>query len=132
MPVKFTRTQAQSFPRRIVHVPVDYVPGPDDTFPEFHAVATLREFSGADRATFAGTVLVPLPDGSRKIDELQAQAGLVARCWIDPDTGERQYADDEVAMLAGDLPASVLGKLLTAAQKLNGLLPDTVEQAEKN
>lgn len=128
----FTRALAQGFPRRITRVAIDYVPGPDDTFAEIHAVATLREFSGVDRATFAGTVLTTQPDGTRRVDELQAQAGLVARCWIDPDTGLRQYADDEVQMLAADLPASILGKLSTAAQKLNGLLPEAVEQAEKN
>lgn len=129
---KFTRADAASFPRRTVTVAIDYVPGPEDSFPEIHAVATLREFSGADRATLAASVVVEGPDGKRKIDELEAQAGLVARCWIDPDTGLRQYADDEVKMLANDLPASILGKLSAAAQKLNGIGVEATEETEKN
>lgn len=129
---KFTRVDAASFPRRTVTVPIDYVPGPEDSFPEIHAVATLREFSGADRATLATSVVVEGPDGKRRIDELEAQAGLVARCWIDPDTGVRQYADDEVKMLANDLPASILGKLSAAAQLLNGIGVEATKETEKN
>lgn len=128
----FTRAMATRFPRRTARVEIDYTPGPADQFDAIQATATLREMSGADRARFAQTVIYEKADGSRRVDELAAQAGLVARCWVDAETGKRNYADDEVEQLAQDLPASVVGKLAEAAQKLNGLGAAATETAEKN
>lgn len=128
----FSRALASKFPRRTARVGIDYVPGPDDGFEEIKATATLREMSGVERASFAGIVLREGADGKRKVDELQAQAGLVARCWIDPETGKRHYADDEVEQLAQDLPASIVGQLAEAAQRLNGLGAEATKAAEKN
>lgn len=128
----FTRALAARFPRRTAVVEITYVPGDSDSFEAITVTATLREMSGADRARFAQTVFYERADGTRRVDELAAQAGLVALCLIDPDTLARQYADDEVEQLAQDLPASVVGKLAEAAQKLNGLGAAATETAEKN
>lgn len=128
----FSRALASRFPRRTARVEIDYKPGPDDAFDEIQATATLREMSGVERASFAGIVLRDSADGKRKVDELQAQAGLVARCWIDPETGKRHYNDDEVEQLAQDLPASIVGLLAEAAQRLNGLGVEATKAAEKN
>lgn len=128
----FTRAIAARFPRRTATVEISYAPGDGDEFEAISATATLREMSGADRARFAQTVFYEKADGTRRVDELAAQAGLVARCWIDPETGKRNYGDDEVEQLAQDLPASVVGKLAEAAQRLNGLGAAATETAEKN
>jgi hypothetical protein len=99
----------------------------------------IRELTGADRDKFevgAFNDETDIVDGKpvfrRKLNQLHLRARLVALCLIDGDTGKRMFADDEVEQLSEGVPTVVLGKLFTAAQKLNGLDGTATEEAEKN
>ncbi len=102
----------------------------DVEFPELDTAFRLREMNGAERDHFE-VASVKEVDGKRQVQAMYLRARLVASCLVD-ETGARIYADDEVEMLANDVPAIVLGKLFEAAQKLNGLDGAAVEDAAKN
>lgn len=102
----------------------------DVEVPELDASFRLREMSGTERDRFEAAAFKE-EGGKRTIDPLYLRARLVALCLID-ESGERMYSDAEITTLSDDLPASILGTLFTAAQKLNGLDAQAVEDAGKN
>lgn len=115
------RSSLQALPRKTVDVEI----------PEAGVAYRLREMSGTDRDKFEVAVFKEGEGGKRSVDALYLRARLVALCLIGED-GARLYADDEVHQLSDAVPAAVLGRLFTAAQKLNGLDTDAVEDAGKN
>lgn len=115
-----TRSDLQAAQRKTVDVEL----------PDLDAVYTLREMSGTERDKFEAGTFSEV-DGKRIVNTLYLRARLVSLCLVD-DTGTRLYADDETHQLSDDVPASVLLKLFEAAQKLNGLAADAIEDATKN
>ena len=118
------RASLEAIPRKTEDVP----------FPEFDTFYRLREMSGTERDKFEISAFKVTTNGSgdkREIDPLYLRARLVGLCMIDED-GKRCYADNEIQKLADAVPSSVLGKLFTTAQKLNGLDAGAVEAAAKN
>lgn len=106
----------------------------DVEFPEFDTFYRLREMSGLERDTFEASVFKKTTNGAnpnapREVDPILLRARLVALCLID-EQGELCYTNPKD--LATKVSATVLIKLFTAAQKLNGLEPTAVEDAAKN
>ena len=91
----------------------------------------LREMMGSERDSFEIAAFKVDESGNRVVDPKNLRARLVALCLIGED-GARLYRDDEIEVLNGEVPAGIIGKLFTAAQKLNGLEATAVEDAEKN
>lgn len=103
----------------------------DVEFPEYECVYRLRELSGTERDRFEVAAFKETPDGKRVVDPLYLRARLVASCLVGED-GKRLYADEYIAELSDDIPASVLGRLFEAAQHLNGLDAAATDTALKN
>lgn len=103
----------------------------DVEFPEQGTAYRLREMSGTERDKFEVAAFKDGADGKRVVDPLYLRARLVALCMIGDD-GVRLYADDEIHQLSDAVPAAVIAKLFVAAQHLNGLDADAVEDAAKN
>ena len=115
------RASLESIKRKTVEVEV----------PEADAIFRLREMSGTDRDKFEVSAFKEDKDGKRSVDPLYLRARLVALCLVGEDN-VRLYADDEIHMLSDNASASVIGKLAAAAQTLNALGGDAVEDAAKN
>lgn len=115
------RASLQAIPRKTLQV----------EFPEFDTAYKLREMSGTDRDKFEIAAFKEDAEGKRHVEPLYLRARMVALCMVD-DAGVRLYADDEIDMLSNEIPASIIGKLFVAAQKLNGMDADAVEVAAKN
>ena len=115
------RTTLSEIPRKTIDVP----------FPELHTAYRLREMSGTERDVFEIEQYKENSDGKQKVEMRYLRARLVALCLVD-ETGARLYADDEVSQLSDGVPAAVLAKLFVAAQTLNGMDADAVDNAGKN
>ena len=100
-------------------------------FTEYDTEYRLREMSGTDRDKFEIAAFDLDGEGKRKVNALHLRARMVALCLVD-ENNVRLYADDEVQMLSDELPASVVGELFVAAQRLNGLDAEAGERAAKN
>lgn len=116
--------------RRTVRVPVDYEPGPDDTWTPIHDTARLREMSGTERDQFEISAFKD-EGGKRVVEPLYLRARLVALCLVD-EAGVRVFGDEDIEALSGAYPSAVIGMLFEAAQKLNGLAADAVADSAKN
>jgi hypothetical protein len=98
--------------------------------PELDAEFTLRELSGTERDKFESWTFAD-KDGKRTVETMYLRARLVALCLMNGD-GKRAFADDQIEELSDAVPSSVLNRLFTEAQKLNGLDGAAVEDAAKN
>jgi hypothetical protein len=115
------RSAFTSIPRKTVEVEI----------PELKGFVRLREMNGTERDTFEVSAFRDNGDGKTRIDPMYLRARLVARCLVD-EADKRIYGDDEIEQLSQDFPASILGRLFDAAQKLNGVDPAAVETAKKD
>jgi len=106
----------------------------DVEFPEFETYYRLREMSGTERDDYEIAALKKTSNGTGKttheVEMKFLRARLVALCLVD-ESGERIYGDKQIKECS-ELPQGVLLKLYTAANKLNGLEPEAVKEAEKN
>jgi hypothetical protein len=90
--------------------------------------ALVQEMSGTDRDAFvAGSFSVV--DGKRTPIEERFKARLVVQTLV--ENGKLVYTPEDVDEVSG-LPCSVLDALFSAAQKVNGLDADAIENAAKN
>ena len=64
-------------------------------------------------------------------DLTNARAKLIAYCWIDEDTDERMWSDEEFDQV-GQLPTGELDALSKVALELNGIGEEDLEDAVKN
>ncbi len=100
--------------------------------PELRRSFTLRGMTGEERDAFELSLTAQTANGRRRVpDPKNYRAKLLVFSIIDPDSGERMFADSDVAAL-GRVRADVLSRLSDVAQRLSGLRPDDVEAAEKN
>lgn len=99
--------------------------------PEWGGEVTIREFTGSERDAFEAALVKTKPDGTREADVQNMRARLCAACIVDPVTGDRIFADADLQQLANK-SAVALTRIFRAAQALNGMAPDAVEDAAKN
>ncbi|WP_439891603.1 hypothetical protein ACS7SF_02890 [Ralstonia sp. 25C] len=97
---------------------------------EWGGSVIVRAMTGAARDAYEASMVV-LKDGQRVADLTNMRAKLVAATLVD-DAGELLFKTaEEVQALAGK-SANALEKLFKVAQRLNGLAPDSTEEAAKN
>lgn len=99
--------------------------------PEWGGAVAVRELTGTERDAFEASLVRTLPDGKREADLSNMRAKLCAHCIVDGVTGDRLFGDDEIASL-GTKSAAALDRVFKAAQRINGMGAEAVEQAEKN
>lgn len=123
------RASLETIPRKTEDVP----------FPELDTQYRLREMSGTERDLFEMSIFksaassngAATPIAQKEVQTLHLRAKLVCLGLVD-ETGERLYKNDEFRDLSDNVPASVINKLFTVAQKLNGMEATAVEAAAKN
>lgn len=93
--------------------------------PEWGGSVRLRTLTGGERDKFESD-MIDQRGKSNKMNLVNLRARLVALCAVD-ETGKRMFGDSEITKL-GAKRASVLDKLFTAAQKLNGMTQEDVEE----
>lgn len=98
--------------------------------PEWGGAVTVRTMTGADRDAFEEQLVRVGPDGKREPDLRNMRAKLVALTVID-ENGDRMFNEDDIRALTAK-SAAALARVADAAQRLNGLGADSVEEAEKN
>lgn len=107
-------------------------PWMDVPTPEW-GVPTVRivSMSGADRDSWEAAALIrrAQAEGTARLRNLRAE--LVARCAVDPATGERIFSEEDIEAL-GQKSARVLDRLFAAATQLNAVTPDDMKALEKN
>lgn len=120
------RAKASQRPREVIDVPEWGMVGDD--------AVTLEAMTGTMRDDYEAGIVGNRAGNDRRINLTNLRARLVARCMIDPSTGElvfdyRKPADiDEL----GSFNAAGLDKLFSACQKLNGITDEDVKTLEKN
>lgn len=97
--------------------------------PEWGGDVLIRELTGSERDAYEASLMAEKRGGKPNVLNLRAR--LVGKCLIDPDTKQRLYTDQEIGIL-GNKSASALDRLFDACQKLSGMEPKKVEEAEKN
>jgi hypothetical protein len=98
--------------------------------PEWGGSVCIRTMTGTDRDAFEASMVEIDAAGHRSPDMRNLRAKLVAMTAID-DAGNRLFDLADIPLLARK-NAAALDRVFTAAQKLNGLADDAVEDATKN
>ena len=97
----------------------------DVEVPEWGGTVRLRTLTGGERDKFESD-MVDQRGKNNKLNLVNVRARLVALCAVD-EGGKRMFGDSEVSKL-GAKRASILDKLFVAAQKLNGMTEEDVEE----
>jgi len=93
--------------------------------PEWGGHVTIRVMSSTDRDAFESSILV---DG--KVQTRNIRAKLCALVLVDGE-GKRLFTDQDIASL-GKKSSAALDRVFSAAQKLNRLTADDVDELVKN
>lgn len=101
----------------------------DVAVPEWAGTVRIRSLTGRERDTFEAS-LVRGEGKDRKVDMTNMRARLVGLTVIS-EFGERLFTDDEIDLLGAKCGAA-LDRVFTAAQRLNGLSSEDVDQLTKN
>lgn len=97
---------------------------------EWGGSVIVRTMTGAARDAYESSMVI-LKDGKRVADLTNMRAKLVAATLVD-DAGNLLFnTAEEVEALAAK-SANALEKLFKVAQRLNGLAPDSADEAAKN
>jgi len=102
---------------------IDAVTKPIDV-PEWGGVIHVRVISAAERDSLEAA----MQDRVTRAKNIRAR--IVALCACNP-AGERLFTDEDAEAL-GKKSGIVMDRLFDAAMEINGMLPDSVEDAEKN
>ena len=94
--------------------------------PEWGGDVTVKTMSGTERDAFEQSIV----QGKDKMDLANVRARLCVRCIVGDD-GERVFGDGD-AIALGAKSAAALDRVFGAAQKLNGLSADDVEELAGN
>ena len=98
--------------------------------PEWGGAVKLRAMSGTQRDAYENSLMEKTADGTYKVNTENMRAKLVCYCAID-EAGSVLFTADDLNALAGK-SAAVIERLFDAAQKLNGMSKNAVEDAVKN
>ena len=101
----------------------------DVAVPEWYGIVRIRSLTGRERDAFEAG-LVKGEGKERKVDMANMRARLVGLTVIN-EFGERLFTDDEVELL-GAKSGAALDRVFSAAQRLNSLASEDVEQLTKN
>ena len=101
----------------------------DVAVPEWYGSVRIRSLTGRERDAFEAG-LVKGEGKERKVDMANMRARLVGLTVIN-EFGERLFTDDEVELL-GAKSGAALDRVFSAAQRLNSLASEDVEQLTKN
>jgi hypothetical protein len=108
-------------------LPREKVPVPE--WGDKDAYVWVRALTAKERDDFEGEN-VKFEGENRKVVTANIRSRLACRVMLD-DAGKRLYGDAEAGFL-GLKSGAVLDRIFDVARKLSGMLPDSVEQAEKN
>lgn len=103
-------------------------PHTDVEVPEWGVTVRIRAMSGLDRDLWEAGILARRQSGGGPLANMRAS--LVAHCALDPETGERLFSEDDVAVL-GSKAAKPLDRLFSVASDLSGLSDKDVKDLEK-
>ena len=99
--------------------------------PEWGGAVAVREMTGLERDSFEQAMVKVAADGKREADLTNMRAKLCAACIVDQATGDRLFSDADLQQLANK-SAVALDRVFKAAQSINGMSADSVEDAAKN
>lgn len=98
--------------------------------PEWGGAVIIRTMTGAQRDSYEQSLMKRGSDGRYTVDTENMRAKLVVYTAVD-EQGNALFTADDLTALAGK-NAAVIERLALAAQRLNGLAKDSVEDAKKN
>ncbi len=91
-----------------------------------NAWVRVRTMNASERDAFeASTVVRKGKSVTTNLSNIRARLCLL--CLVDPDTGERLFAEEDTFPLGGK-SAAALDRIFTAAQELNGLRDTDIEE----
>ena len=99
--------------------------------PEWGGAVAVRGMTGLERDTFEQAMVKVSADGKREADLTNMRAKLCAACIVDQVTGDRLFSDADLQQLANK-SSLALDRVFKVAQSINGMAPDSVEDAAKN
>ena len=108
---------------------IDDLPRKDVWVAEWATWVCMQGLTGTERDAFEKDTQAPSGQTGINLDNLRAK--LVARCAIDPETGNLLFRERQIAAL-GKKSATALQTLFVAARDLSGLTAADVEELEKN
>jgi len=97
----------------------------DVDVPEWGGVVFIKTLTGTERDAFEESII---RDGKANLTNIRAK--LCVRTIVN-EKGERLFADNDIAVL-GAKSAKALDRIFAAAQKLNGITAEDIEELEKN
>lgn len=94
----------------------------------------LQAMTGTARDAYEAEIVGNRAGKDRRLNLSNLRSRLVARCIIDPETGELVYDYRRLTDIdeLGSFNAAGLDRLFQVAQELNGITDDDVEKLEKN
>lgn len=98
----------------------------DVDVPEWGGIVRVKALTGLERDAFESALLSSNKNGSVRVDMRNARARLVALAVVD-ETGERVFADDDMAML-GTKSASALDRIYEVAAALAGIGDEDLDE----
>lgn len=97
--------------------------------PEWGGSVRIRTLSGAERDAFEATLMKTV-DGKRVPDMDNLRAKLLAATLVDEEDKQLFNVHDLVAL--GRKSAVAIDRIFGVAQRINGMAPESVEEALKN
>ena len=98
--------------------------------PEWGGAVIIRTMTGAQRDSYEQSLMKRGDDGKYAVDTENMRTKLVVYTAVD-EQGNALFTADDLTALAGK-NAAVIERLALAAQRLNGLSRDSVDDAKKN
>ena len=89
----------------------------------------LRVVTGKERGLLMGAGRDASADAAGKTSRLQALVVAVCAC---DEEGVRLFDDKDAAWIETEVPVTILDAVMKEALALNGLAPESIEDAEKN
>jgi hypothetical protein len=93
--------------------------------PEWGGMLILKEMNGVDRESWEASLF---PAGKKDLRQIREK--LLVRTIVD-ENGDRIFGDKDIEALSHK-SGQVLDRLFDAAQRLNGLRTEDIEEREKN
>ncbi len=97
--------------------------------PEWGGFVTVSTLTGTARDHYESSI-IKVVNGTAQTDMLNIRAKLVCACCVDED-GEQLFSDDDITWL-GHKSSAALERIFAAAQKLNAVTDEDIEDLAKN
>lgn len=96
--------------------------------PQWGGSVFVRTMTASERDTLEGEQIAARKSGNTEFADIRARIG--ARCIVDAD-GKRLFSETEIGLL-GQKSSAALDLIFEAAQRLNGMSDEDIEELEKN